>query len=347
MPDYWKFRAAHIGWRRARVSVQVQVARVTLKSETEARVAANTRNILQSVILVGGIGAIMALCAYVLWGRSGVVWGFVLIGGLLLISPRIAPEIIMRMYGARRIGPAEGASVLRIVEELAKRAGLAAAPHVYVIPSPIINAFATGVQSDSLLAVTQGLLNRLDGRELIGVLAHEMAHIRHNDLWIMSLADTMSRFTHFMSMLGLVLFIFSLPAALLGGQSFPLAGILLLYFAPTASSLLQLGLSRAREYEADLEGARLSGDPKALASALYKIESVQGQMWETIFMPGRNVPVPSILRTHPSTEERIRRLREFHEAPRPPLQVAGAEDVGSHFAAPRTAPRYRLTGLWY
>ena len=320
---------------------------MAFKSETEARTAAIARNVLHSVILVGGIGAIMAICAYVLWGRSGVVWAFILIGVLLLISPRIAPEIIVRMYGARRIGPADGAPVLRIVDELAKRAGLPAPPHLYVIPSPIINAFATGVQSDSLLAVTQGLLNRLDGRELIGVLAHEIAHIRHNDLWIMSLADTMSRFTHFMSMLGVLLFIVSLPATLLGGAPFPLLGILLLYFAPTASSLLQLGLSRAREYEADLEGARLSGDPEALASALQKIENVQGRMWETIFLPGRNVPVPSILRTHPPTEERVRRLREFRQLPRQPLHVSGAEQVGAAFAAPRAGPRYHLTGLWY
>lgn len=320
---------------------------MAFKSETEARTAATNRNILQSVVLVGGIGATMALCAYVLWGQSGVMWAFVLIGILLLISPRIAPEIIMRMYGARRIGPAEGAPVLRIVDELAKRAGLPAPPHLYVIPSPMINAFATGVQSDSLLAVTQGLLNRLDGRELIGVLAHEIAHIQHNDLWIMSLADTMSRFTHFMSMLGVLLFIFSLPATLLGGQPFPWIGILLLYFAPTVSNLLQLGLSRAREYDADLEGARLSGDPEALASALQKIENAQGRLWETILLPGRNVPVPSVLRTHPATEERIRRLREFRQPPRQPLHVAGVEQVGSHFMAGRAVPRYHLTGLWY
>ena len=345
-PGYWKFGAARIGWpfKWARFT---SGKRLVVKSETEARVAANTRNVLQSFVLIGGIGAIMALCAYVLWGPSGVVWGFVLTGGLLLISPRIAPEILMRMYGARRIGPAEGASVSRIVDELARRADLATAPKVYVIPSPIINAFATGVQSNSLLAVTQGLLTRLNGRELIGVIAHEMAHIRHNDLWIMSLADTMSRFTHFMSMLGVLLFIFSLPAALLGGHSFPLLGILLLYFAPTASSLLQLGLSRAREYDADLEGARLSSDPEGLASALQKIESAQGRVWENIFLPGRNVPVPSILRTHPPTTERVRRLREAYQQRRLPLRVPEAADIGSRFVPGRATPRYHLTGLWY
>ena len=323
------------------------MVRVTFQSEIEARTAANTRNAIQSVILIGGIGAIMAVCAYVLWGRTGIVWAFVLIGALVLISPRIGPEIIIRMYGARRIGPAEGAPLLRIVDELAQRAGLPAPPHLYVIPSPMINAFATGVKSDALLAVTQGLLNRLDSRELAGVLAHEMAHIRHNDLWIMNLADAMSRLTHFMSMLGVLLFIFSLPATLLGGEPFPFLGILLLYFAPTASTLLQLGLSRAREYDADLEGARLSGDPEALAGALQKIESTQGSMWETIFAPGRHVPVPSILRTHPPTEERVRRLRAFRDQPRPPLRPAGGEPLGAHFTPRRAVPRYHLTGLWH
>jgi heat shock protein HtpX len=316
--------------------------------EFTARIAAKTRNLVHSVILVGGIGLIMAVCTWLLWGRSGVVWAFVLIGLLLLLSPRLAPEVLMRMYGARRITPGDGAPVLRIVAELAKRADLPAMPQLYVIPSPVINAFATGARTDSILAVTQGLLSRLDGRELIGVLAHEISHIRHGDLWIMGLADTMSRFTYLMSMTGLVLFMFSLPIVLLGGHPvIPWLGIILLYFAPTASGLLQLGLSRAREYDADLEGARLSGDPEGLATALQKIEDSQGRMWETIFMPGRHVPVPSILRTHPPTSERIRRLMALRGRPRQPLHVPVLETVPSHFAPQRQRPRYHLTGLWY
>jgi len=320
---------------------------MALESENKAKIAANTRNVVQSLILIGGIGLIMAVCAWLLWGKSGIVWAFVLIGMLLLLSPRIGPEIIMRMYGARRVPPGQGEPVLRVVEQLSQRAGLPAPPELFVIPSPVINAFASGVRSKSLLAVTQGLLTKLSARELTGVLAHEIAHVRHNDLWIMSLADTMSRVTHFMSLMGVFLAVFSLPAALMGGQPFPWLGILLLYFAPTASSLLQLGLSRAREYEADLEGARLSGDPEALASALQKIESHQGSMWETILLPGRRVPVPSLLRTHPSTEERVKRLLELREPQRPRLQPADAENVASHFNPRRERPRYHLTGLWH
>ena len=317
------------------------------ETENKIRASASLRNFLHSVVLIGGIGAVMAVCAYVLLGKSGIIWAFVLIGVLLVLSPRITPELIMRMYGARRVSPDQGAPVMRVVAELARRAELPAIPHLYVIPSPVINAFATGVKSDALVAVTHGMLNRLNPREITGVLAHEIAHVRNNDLWIMNLADTMSRFTHFMSLMGVLLFLFTLPLMLTGNGSVPLLGILLLYFAPTATGLLQLGLSRAREYDADLEGARLSGDPQGLASALKKIETYQGRIFETIFLPGRKVPVPSLLRTHPPTEERIRRLLELQGIPRPPVDVPQMEAIPSYFTPGRLRPRYHFTGLWY
>ncbi len=315
--------------------------------ENKARAAASLRNFLHSVVLIGGIGVIMAVCAFVLLGKSGIIWAFVLIGVLLVLSPRIAPELIMRMYGARRVSPDHGAPVMRVVAELARRAEIPATPHLYVIPSPVINAFATGVKSDALVAVTHGMLNKLNPREITGVLAHEIAHIRNNDLWIMNLADTMSRFTHFMSLMGVLLFLFTLPLALMGQGSIPLLGILLLYFAPTATGLLQLGLSRAREYDADLEGARLSGDPQGLASALNKIETYQGRIFETIFLPGRKVPVPSLLRTHPPTEDRIKRLLELQGVPRPPMELPQMEAIPSYFTPGRLRPHYHFTGLWY
>jgi heat shock protein HtpX len=311
-------------------------------------VTARYRNFVHSVILVGGIGLITALCAYVLWGRTGVVWTFTIILFLLLLSPRIAPEVIIRMYGAQRVGVfGNGDGLLRTVEELARRAGLPSAPKVYVIPSPILNAFATGTQGESIIALTHGMLNTLSGREIAGVLAHEMAHIRHNGLWVMNLADTLSRFTHFMSMVGVLLFVLNLPLLFMGSAQIPWLGILLLYFAPTLSSLLQLGLSRAREYGADIEGARLAGEADGLISALAKIERYQGGVWEKVFMPGRRVPTPSILRTHPPTEERIARLRAISQPQREPIRAEGAAQVASHFQLPRPRPSYHISGLWY
>jgi heat shock protein HtpX len=312
-----------------------------------AQLATNYRNLMHSVVLVGGIGIITALCAYTLWGRGGVMWTFIFILFLLLLSPRITPEIVIRMYGAQRVGAAFGGQLLRTVEELARRAGLPAVPKLYVIPSPIMNAFATGTQADSVIAITHGMLTRLSPREITGVLAHEMGHIRHNDLWVMNLADTLSRFTHFMSMFGVLLFLVNLPLVFMGADQIPWIGIVLLYFAPTLSSLLQLGLSRTREYSADYEGAGLSGDPEGLISALAKIERYQGGMWERVFMPGRRVPVPSILRTHPPTEERIARLRQLPSDARQPLSVSGTSDLAGYFTPARARPSYRITGLWY
>lgn len=322
---------------------------MTFDDHIQAGTAAKMRNLIHSIVLVGGIGLITAICAWILWGQSGIVWTFVALGLLLIFSPRLAPELIVRMYGARRVGNVYGAPLLHVVGELAARAGLTVVPKLYVIPSPILNAFATGTRSDPLLAITQGMLNSLNSRELTAVLAHEVAHIRHNDLWIMNLADMMSRLTHFMSMMGMFLFFFNLPIMLLGGDTFPWIGILLLYFAPTAASLLQLGLSRAREYDADIEGAMLSGDPEGLASALAKLERQQGRMWESIFMPGRRIPTPSLLRSHPPTEERVRRLLALlpNATQRPPLQSAELGSILGGFGPMPGRPRYHISGLWY
>lgn len=320
---------------------------MAISDSFSARLAAGSRNLTHSVILIGGIGLVTAVCAYILWGRAGVMWTFLFIGFLLLISPRITPELIIRMYGAQKVSPRFGAPLLNAVAELARRAGLPSVPKLYIIPSPILNAFATGTQSDSLIAVTHGMLTRMDAREIAGVLAHEVGHIRHNDLWVMNLADTLSRFTHFMSMMGVLLALLNLPLIFLGGETIPWLGIILLYFAPVVSSLLQLGLSRAREYNADMEGAHLAGDAEGLASALQKIERYQGGVWEKVFMPGRRVPVPSLLRTHPPTEERIRRLRALPAPERQSVPVGDADRVAQHIGQPRQRPRYRLSGLWY
>ena len=323
---------------------------MVLRDSTPTELATSSRNVLHSVILVGGIGLITALCAYTLWGKSGIVWTFVAIIVLLLISPRIAPEAILRMYGGQRVTPMTGGTrLLQAIEELARRAGLQSVPKLYIIPSPILNAFATGTQANSVLAITHGMLANLNARELTGVLAHEMGHIRHNDLWVMNLADTLSRYTHFMSMLGVFLFLINLPLMFLDRAPISWIGILLLYFAPTLSSLLQLGLSRAREYGADLEGARLSGDPEGLISALNKIEGAQRGGWENIFMPGRRIPVPSLLRTHPETAERVARLRALTDTTMAarPVDLSGAADVAGQFPLARRRPSYHISGLWY
>ena len=145
------------------------------------------RNQLQSALLVGGLGLVTAFSAWLLWSWTGVLVALLWIAALYVFAPRLPPEMIMRMYRARPIDPRQGEQILYIVEVLSRRAKLPATPSVYVIPSMTLNAFATGTPDNAVIGITEGLLRRLSLRELAGVLAHEISHVRNNDLSVMSL----------------------------------------------------------------------------------------------------------------------------------------------------------------
>ncbi len=307
-------------------------------------------NLMHTIILVGGIGGLMLLCAYLLSGWFGVVLTAMMVAILWLAAPRIPATVIMRMYGARPVDPVAGARLLGIVRELSRRAELDQPPQLYVIPSMTLNAFATGTDSGPAVAVTEALLRKLSLNELAGVLAHEVSHIRNNDLAIMGLADVMSRATQVMSYFAVFLLIWHLPDALAGTARVPWTAIVLLYLAPTITSLLQLGLSRTREYDADLEAALITGDPAGLASALQKLERYQGRMWEDLVLTGRRVPQPSLLRTHPATADRVARLRDISPGTIAQSRIEMNEGpmvtmIGLGPIAMR--PRYRMLGVWY
>ncbi|OQX48459.1 MAG: hypothetical protein B0D87_05510, partial [Candidatus Sedimenticola endophacoides] len=186
---------------------------------------------------------------------------------------------VLRLYNARPLLPSAAPALSGLTRELARRAGLERVPVLYWIPSRTVNAFSVGSRDDAALALTDGLLRLLSPRELAGVLAHEISHVSNNDMRLMGLADMISRPTHLMSVLGLLLMLLSLPLMMFGMAMFPLSGMLLLLAAPGISALLQLGLSRVREFDADLEAARITGDPRGLASALAKATgAVLGQL---------------------------------------------------------------------
>lgn len=296
--------------------------------------------------LIGGIGLITAVSAYVLLGREGIIWAVILLGFFSIAGPSVAPDAIMRMFKARPVDPIAGANLLAIVHALSLRAGLSATPKVYIIPSATLNAFAIGTRARCLIGVTSGLLETLTQRELAGVLAHEITRVRNNDIWVMSLADILSRLTRTMWFFAMFLFFISVPAWFIIRTPVPWAAIGLLYFTPTLSSLLQLALSRSREYDADLGGAILTGDPEGLASALTKLERYQGRFWEDFTMPGRRIPLPSVLRTHPKTSSRISRLMQLKKSAAPPLNVPVFEGPWG-FAPPSSAPHFHWTGFWF
>ncbi len=319
--------------------------------DENTRRAHKLRNSLHSMLLLLGIGAVLGLSAVLVWGWAGLFWALLAVVLLVFFAPRVPPEAIMRMYQAREVDPRFSGRVGRVVEILAERAGLAEAPRLYLVPSSTLNAFAIGSDGNASIAVTAGLLRTLSLRELAGVLAHEMSHIRNNDLRVMGLADAMSRFTQALSTLAVLLAAFNFMGMLVGVVFVSWWAILVLYLAPLVSSLLQLGLSRAREYDADLEGALLTGDPEGLVSALAKLERYTGRFWEDLMfpVPGRRVPQPSLLRSHPRTEDRIARLRELAPRPKPPPIVVEDEpfDVPSPWDTAILGPRVRWPGVWY
>jgi len=273
------------------------------------------RNALQGVALLGGMVLVFAVIATLFFGRTGlltvVVTGIV----LALVRPRVPTTWVLRMYGAHPL-PAHAAPGLhRAVAELARRAGLRRPPRLYYVPSSLTNAFATGSGDDAALGVTDGILRRLTGRQLVGVLAHEIAHVRAGDTRIMHVSDAIARMTHALAYLGMWLVPLTLPLTLSGDLRPLLAGAALVVL-PLVTTLLQLGLSRSREYDADLAGAALTGDPEGLASALEALERSAGGIWERLMVPHRRGPDPALLRSHPPTAERTRRLRALAPDPR-------------------------------
>jgi len=308
-------------------------------------------NRLQSLLLLAVMAGFLALLGWLLWGRDGIV--ILLTVGVIgvLFNPVVSPRLVMRLYGAVPVRRDQVPALHDALSRLAQRADLPQVPTLYYVPSQMLNAFAVGSREHSAIAVTDGLLRRLELRELAGVLAHEISHIRNNDVWVMGLADMFSQATSMLSLLGQFLLLLNLPLILASAVPVNWFAVLLLVFAPNLSALMQLALSRTREFDADLNAARLTGDPDGLASALGKIEQLQGGWLERVLMPGRRVPVPSVLRTHPETGERIARLMAL----KPEVTGSGVAaqdgagfDRHSAFGEPVIRePRRHISGLWH
>ncbi len=306
------------------------------------------RNLLQSALLLGGMVGLLTVCGWLLFGPDGVVGMAAGAALALVFGPRISPHMVLRLYAARELAPDQLPAVFDVLARLTGRGGLERMPHLHYIRSPMLNAFTVGDRRDAAIALTDGILRRLDLRELAGVLAHEISHVRNRDLWLMSLADLTGRLTRVMTLLGLALVIVGLPLWLGGGAHPPGLLILLLLFAPQLTILLQLALSRAREFDADLDAAGLTGDPAGLISALAKLERHQQGLWEQILMPGYRLPEPSLLRSHPSTAERIARLEALYgRTAEPGPSFAAASPVHLAGRPIDRRPHGRLLGYWH
>jgi heat shock protein HtpX len=235
------------------------------------------------------------------------------------------------------------------MEELAQRAQLPYVPALYYVPSRMLNAFAVGTRRNAAIGLTDGLLRGLNLRELTGVLAHEMSHIRNNDMRSMSVADVISRVTNLFSTFGKFLLLVNLPLIFMGSAPISWWAILLLIVAPFISGLLQLALSRTREFDADLDAIQLTHDPVGLMNALQKLEYYATNIWQQVLFPGRGVPDPSIFRTHPHTKDRLARLQELNPQQYQPIAMPAQAPFAlpGNYTQVTRQPGWRMMNLWY
>ncbi len=267
-------------------------------------------NALQSLLFLGGMALLLGLLGWVIAGDGGVVVALGSVLVLAFLSPAVSPRLVIALYGARPLDEYEAPFLFRAARALSERAGLPRPPDLYYAPTALLNAFTVGSEGNAVITFTDGILRTLNRRELEAVLAHEIAHIRNRDTWIMGIGDLFTRLTSSLSTMGQLLLVFNLPLLMMGGVHVSWTAILILIFAPVASALLQLALSRTREFDADLGAVALTGDPRALASALIRMERASEGWWKHMLPAGKPLE-PSLLRTHPATEERIRRLLEL------------------------------------
>lgn len=276
-------------------------------------------NRLHSTLLIIGLSLLVGFPCWYIGGLEGAIGALIAIALIYLLNPSISPQLTLRIYGARRLYPEQIPELYQALDTLARRAELPITPHLYYFASPLVNAFAVGSPAQSAIVLSDGLLHQLSREAILGVLGHEISHIRHNDLRLMGFADLASRLAQMLSLLGLLLLLVSLPLLLITDLELNLWPILLLLVTPHLSLMLQLALSRTREYEADRGSAELIGSPRPLICALQQMEPPEYRLWQTLISPGRQHPEPSQIRTHPPTRERIQRLEAMQPVQQTPL----------------------------
>lgn len=273
----------------------------------------------RTTLLLGALTALIVLIGRLLGGQQGMIFAFILALGMNFFSYWYSDRIVLKMYRAREVTPQENPRLYDMVGHIANRADIPV-PRIYVIPEDSPNAFATGRNPQhAVVAVTEGLLKLMDREEIEGVLSHELAHIKNRDILIGSIAATMA---------GAIMIVASMArwTAFLGGGSDDDEGgglgaiglIVMSILAPIAALLIQMAISRSREYQADASGARFAGQPNGLANALEKLGIYSRRVPmqaspQTAHMfvvnPLRGGHLATLFSTHPPLEDRVARLR--------------------------------------
>ena len=258
-----------------------------------------TANHRSSALAIAGMTLLLAICGWIVGGTEGIHQALTE-GAPRPNGPAIARETIFRWFGARPLRPAELPGLFSILADVCGRARLSRLPDIYCLPAPgDMNAYALGGPEGAAIVLTEGLLRRMTCDEIAGILAHEVAHIRNNDIWTMSWASALHRAIEWTSLTGLVLL-----RAQHNGMAVnrPLAA--LLRAAPSIAQLLRLALSRTRELDADATALELTGDSQALIAALGKLERHHAGFPALPVAACEDGPM-RLLRSHPATSERV------------------------------------------
>ena len=276
-------------------------------------------NNLKTLMLMALLGAIMIFIGGLVGGRTGMMFMLMISLGMNIFSYWFSDTMVLKMYGAQEVTREESPNLYNLVEQLAANAGLPM-PKVCIIESDVPNAFATGRNpSHAAVAVTTGIMQVLDYNELAGVLGHELSHVKNRDILTSTIAAMMANVITYAAQF----------MAFFGGRSDdddggnPIAAIAMVILAPIAAMLIQMAISRSREYEADHDGGVICGNPNNLADALEKIEyyatnaqpmrdatPATAHMFIINPLKGSGAALANLFSTHPQTEERIARLRQ-------------------------------------
>jgi heat shock protein HtpX len=275
-------------------------------------------NGLKTALLLGLLSGLLLAIGEFLGGANGLLIAFIFAAVMNFGSYWFSDKIILRMYNAQEVGP--GHRLYTIVERLARQAGLPM-PKVYIIPDPSPNAFATGRNPDhAAVAATEGILQILSDTELEGVIAHELAHVQHRDILISSVAATIAAAIMMAARTAQFAAMFGGYGGRDGGRdrgNNPIALLAMIILAPIAAMLIQMAISRSREFSADAGGAQIVGNPYGLADALRKIDAAAKRVpldanpataHMFIIKPFSGAGLMSLFSSHPPTEERIRAL---------------------------------------
>jgi heat shock protein HtpX len=310
----------------------------------------------RTAILLAAMTALFMGIGYLVGGQTGMVIAFLVAAAMNLFAYWNSDKVVLSMYGAREVDERAAPELYGLVRRLAGDAGLPM-PKVYIMDNPQPNAFATGRNPDhAAVAVTTGLLERLNRDELAGVLAHELGHVKHRDTLTMTITATLAGAISMLANFG---FYFRGGGRNNDGVG-PIGGLLLVILAPIAAALVQFGISRGREYEADRIGAEISKRPLALASALRKISSAAEQIPNPpaernpasahlfIVNPLSGARMDNLFSTHPNVENRIARLDELAARMRQGAAVETLE-TPARASGPWASPQeggWRRRGPW-